>query len=198
MGHGVKPDPIVPALWRRLAPYRDRPYGHDYPSELDCSTLVASVLRDHYGGLITSEVWRRINLSAPDAWPWDGIQAVAATMGTAACGPCSGPERPEPGRLHYVQFWRDLGDDGSIVAPSPSRRGSSGHAVFWLADGVVPWLGVCVESNRPEGVRVWDARGPRAVSSVVEADGRLRGVLEPMEWDVRAGGWDAVAWVVLP
>lgn len=190
--------PIVPALWQRLAPYRDRPYGHDYPRELDCSSLASSVLRDHYGAAITSDVWAAINLSRPGCGPWDGVLAVADALGAWSCLPYAGPERPEPGRLHYVQFWRGLGEDGSIVAPTPSRRGSSGHVVLWLADGTEPWGGVCVEANRPHGVRCWDAYGIRRIADMVATDGRLSAPLGAMDWSERAGGWDSWAWVVLP
>lgn len=195
--------PVLPDLWRHLAPLRSLPYGPRWPSEVDCSTLVAHVVQEHYG--TGRDVWQAVSLSLPDAGPWDGVVAVAEALGTDPCLPYHGPHQPMPGRLHYVQGWSGLSAEGAIVRDTPSRRGSRGHAWLWLAfgaqrhDGTAPpgGVGVCIEANRPQGARLWDGRGVRDLADVVAEDGRLVAEIAPLDWDVRAS-YHEHAWVVLP
>jgi len=191
--------PILPDLWRLLAPWRGYRYGAlSHPDRrVDCSALVASVLRDAYGReVITPDVWRAVNLSVPGCGPWDGVQAVATALGSEASMPYAGPDQPVPYRLHYAQGWKSLGPGDTIQPRTPDRRGSEGHAWLWLSMGW--WSGVAVESSGT-GPRVWDGSGRRPLSDVVDAGGRLVGGLQPLDWSARAQPWtDGVAWTVLP
>jgi len=188
--------PIVSQLWRLLARYLGVPYGHDWPAEIDCSSLGSSLLREHYGlEVITLAVWQAINLSVAGVDPWEGIRALGTALGVEPVI-FSGPTLPTKDRLHAFQVWSNLGEDGSIVLDQEGEEDSDGHFFLWLSYG--GWLGVVIEANWPQGVRVHDAHGIHRLEAVVDVDGRLVADLEPMDLEERLKGWDQVAFVELP
>lgn len=179
-------------LWPLLARWRGWTYGRNPTRrEVDCCTLTASVLRDHYGAdIITPDVWADLCLStaAHRHRPWAPVEAIAALGGDPPTLPHHGPRRPVAGAVHLCQGWRGLAADGIGTQ-------SQGHAWLWLSLG--GWDGVCVESSG-RGPRVWDGYGRRDLDEVVASDGRLMAPLASMDWSVRAGKWtDGVAWVAL-
>lgn len=189
--------PLLPDLWRHLARWRGYGYGSLSHSRrtVDCSSLTASILRDHYGReVITPDVWRAVQVLGPDGdvatrRPWIAVEAVADALGELPVHPHTGPYQPRPGRLHLCQGWRRLGSAG--ITPA-----SRGHQWLWLAAG--GWLGVVVESS-VVGPRVWDGAGPRHVDEVVSSEGELLADLQPLDWLARAAPWSSgVAWVALP
>jgi len=183
--------PILPQLWRLLAPYRGFGYGPRVAdSVIDCSTLTASILRSAWGrDVVTPEVWRDLQIMDPDR-PWSPMDAIGRITGRGAVYPRYGPEMPEPGRLHLMQGWTGLGPGGRVAG------NSRGHAWLWVSFGV--WRGMCVESSGM-GPRVWDAHGIRPLSDAVSADGRLIAPVDPMDLGVRARKWsDGIGWAVLP
>lgn len=189
--------PLLPDVWRHLARWRGYSYGPLSNSRrtVDCSSLAASILRDHYGrDVITPDVWRAIQVLGPDGEvarrrPWIAVETVAKAVGELPVHPHTGPHQPRPGRLHLCQGWRHLTTEG--IGP-----GSRGHQWLWLSYG--GWSGVALESSSV-GPRIWDAIGPRHIDELLSPDGHLHTSLQPLDWAARAEIWTSgVAYVVLP